>query len=200
MASKRMFSNQVIDTDKFRNLGQSAQALYFHLGMDCDDDGFVSFRKAERLCGFKIEDLRSLNTSGFVEVFESGIVAIVHFHINNWLDKRRTKPTVFQRELAQLTLDSNKVYMLSERLADAKQMLREYRVEENRIEEAGKQKEGATLNWAEKEQNEKQRRRELARIESERRKEIEKELKKMKEKNEKEMGEMRVEYINPEKR
>lgn len=198
MASKRMFSNQIIDTDKFRNLGQSAQALYFHLGMDCDDDGFVSFRKAERLCGFKIEDLRSLHTSGFVEVFESGIVAIVHFHINNWLDRRRTKPTVYQKEFHQLALTEAKSYVLSNRLADAKQMLGENRVEENRVEEAGKQKEGATMKWGEQERIEKEKRREEQRKVSEQLKKIEKELGKMSEEKKIKDEEVRIEYIKNE--
>jgi hypothetical protein len=151
MAGKRMFSNQIIDTDKFRELGQSAQALYFHLGMDADDDGMVSFKKAERLCGFKIDDLRILQAKNFIIVFESGIVAITHFHINNWLDRRRTKPTVFQNELRELRLTEAKSYMLSNGLAYAKQMLGESRVEENRIEKDSTQKntEGASSGLAE---------------------------------------------------
>lgn len=139
MAGKRMFSNQIVDTDKFRNLGQSAQALYFILGMDADDDGFVSFQKANKLYGFQVSDLRTLQQQNFVIVFETGIIAIVHFHINNWLDKRRTKPTVFQRELHDLKLTEAKSYMLSNRLAEAKQTLGENRIEENRIEEESMQ-------------------------------------------------------------
>lgn len=50
MASKRMFSIDVIDTDKFLDMPVSTQALYFHFGMRADDDGFVSSpRKLPRL-------------------------------------------------------------------------------------------------------------------------------------------------------
>ena len=45
VAQKRMFSLSVTDTDKFLDMSASAQALYFHLGMHGDDDGFVLFPK-----------------------------------------------------------------------------------------------------------------------------------------------------------
>jgi len=111
MAKKRMFDNSVIDTDKFRNLGQSAKALYFMLGMDTDEDGFASFQKAKALCGFEIGDLKSLSDMGFVIVFPSGIVVITDFHLNNHLDKRWHKATLFQKELRELKLLPDKRYV-----------------------------------------------------------------------------------------
>jgi len=42
MAKKRMFSNELIDTDKFLEMPLSTQCLYCHLGMKADDDGFVA--------------------------------------------------------------------------------------------------------------------------------------------------------------
>ena len=45
MAKRRMFSLDVTDTDKFLDMPTSSQALYFHLGMHADDDGFVSAPK-----------------------------------------------------------------------------------------------------------------------------------------------------------
>ena len=180
-----MFSNQVIDTDKFRMLGQSAQALYYALGMDADDEGFASFKKAEKLYGFTLGDLKSLHDRGFVEVFQSGVVAIVHWHVNNWLDSRRVKPTIYQKEFRQLHLTGDRVYVLS---TDAKQMLSEYRIEENSLEQASTQKteEERGNNEVEKKseilyKTEKQRRRELYKIELEKRKEREEEEKKEKE-------------------
>ncbi len=41
MADKRMFSLSVVDTDWFLDLPLSTQALYFHLNLRADDDGFV---------------------------------------------------------------------------------------------------------------------------------------------------------------
>ena len=45
MANKRMFSKAIIDSDMFLDMPKSAQALYFHLGMRADDDGFLDNAK-----------------------------------------------------------------------------------------------------------------------------------------------------------
>ena len=45
MAAKRMFSIDVIDTDKFLDMPVSTQALYFHFGMRADDDALYLRRK-----------------------------------------------------------------------------------------------------------------------------------------------------------
>lgn len=42
MAEKRMFTKSIIDSDAFLEMPLSAQALYFHLNMRADDDGFVN--------------------------------------------------------------------------------------------------------------------------------------------------------------
>jgi len=44
----------------------SAQALYFHLGMYADDDGFVSPQKIVRMIGANPDDLKMLMAKGFV--------------------------------------------------------------------------------------------------------------------------------------
>ena len=45
MANRRMFSLDVVDTDKFLDMPATSQNLYLHLGMRADDDGFVSIQK-----------------------------------------------------------------------------------------------------------------------------------------------------------
>ena len=42
MAEKRMFTKKVTDDDNFMSLSSSAQALYLHLSMAADDDGFCN--------------------------------------------------------------------------------------------------------------------------------------------------------------
>ena len=49
LANKRMFSVDVTETDAFLEMPLTAQALYFHLGMRGDDDGFVSNPRS--ICG-----------------------------------------------------------------------------------------------------------------------------------------------------
>ena len=41
MANKRMFAKEIIHCDEFLDMPLGSQALYFHLGMNADDDGFV---------------------------------------------------------------------------------------------------------------------------------------------------------------
>lgn len=42
MAERRMFAKTIIDSDSFLDMPLSAQALYFHLSMRADDDGFIN--------------------------------------------------------------------------------------------------------------------------------------------------------------
>jgi hypothetical protein len=49
MANRRMFSSQIVGADEFLEMPLTSQALYFHLGMAADDDGFVSPRKVLRM-------------------------------------------------------------------------------------------------------------------------------------------------------
>lgn len=84
MASKRMFSLTVADTDLFLDMPSSSQALYFHLGLRADDDGFVaSPKKIAKICGCGDDDLRILVSKRFILPFESGIVVLTHWHLNN---------------------------------------------------------------------------------------------------------------------
>ncbi len=41
MAERRMFAKTIIDSDAFLDMPLSSQALYFHLSMRADDDGFI---------------------------------------------------------------------------------------------------------------------------------------------------------------
>lgn len=113
MAQKRMFSLQVIDTDKFMDMSTSAQALYFHLGMHGDDDGFVSSpRKIARAAGCNDDDIRLLAAKGFIIPFESGVVVITDWRINNTLQNDRYKETIYQDEKALLQTEKSGKYLI----------------------------------------------------------------------------------------
>lgn len=103
MARRRMFSLDVVDTDRFLDMPSSTQALYFHLGMRADDDGFVaSPKRTTAMCGCSADDLNLLAAKGFVRPFESGVLVIVDWKKNNLLRPDRYTPTQFQKEKAQL--------------------------------------------------------------------------------------------------
>ena len=113
MANKRMFSLQVVDTDKFMDMPVSAQALYFHLGMHGDDDGFVSSpRKIARAAGCNDDDMRLLAAKGFIIPFETGVIVITDWKVNNTLKNDRYQETIYQAEKATLSTEKSGRYIL----------------------------------------------------------------------------------------
>lgn len=107
MANRRMFSLDVVDTDIFLDLPISSQALYFHLGMRADDDGFVSSpKKVTVMIGANQDDLKLLIAKGFVIALESGVVVIRHWKQNNYIQNDRRKDTIYQSQLAALTVNN----------------------------------------------------------------------------------------------
>lgn len=111
MAQRRMFSMQIVDTDAFMDMPLSAQALYFHLGMRADDDGFVSnARRIQRLVGAADDDLKLLAAKRFILTFESGIVVIKHWRMLNTIRGDRYKPTLYEDEKATLYLKPDGAY------------------------------------------------------------------------------------------
>ena len=113
MANKRMFSVDVTETDSFLDMPLTAQALYFHLGMRGDDDGFVSNpRSVMRVAGCNEADLKTLEESGYIITFRSGVIVISDWKVNNNLRNDRYKPTTFQDERSKLSETANKRYIL----------------------------------------------------------------------------------------
>lgn len=107
MGSHRMFTNAVTDSDLFLEMPLSAQALYFHLGLHADDDGFVSSpKRIARSIGCNEDDIKLLIAKGFVICFDSGIIVITHWNLHNSIRKDRKKDTLFKAEKALLLLDN----------------------------------------------------------------------------------------------
>jgi hypothetical protein len=105
MANKRMFSMDVIDTDKFLEMPATSQNLYFHLGMRADDDGFISNpKKITKLVNCGNDDLNVLISRGFVITFEDGIIVIRHWKQNNYLRGDRYKETIYQNQKKMLVV------------------------------------------------------------------------------------------------
>ncbi len=109
MASRRMFSKDVVCSDRFLDMPASAQALYFQYGLEADDDGFVSApKKILRLTNASDDDLKILVAKGFLIPFDSGVVVIRDWKINNYLRRDRYTPTRFKEEFEQLdTIDDS---------------------------------------------------------------------------------------------
>ncbi|MBQ6483093.1 MAG: hypothetical protein IJI45_18460 [Anaerolineaceae bacterium] len=125
MAERRMITKKVTDDDHFMALSSSAQALYLHLSMSADDDGFCN---QVTLCMFKahasVQDLESLLKMRYIYQFDNGVIVIKHWRMANALRKDRYTPTAFQAELSQLQIKENGAYtMVAERLPDGCQMV-----------------------------------------------------------------------------
>ncbi|WP_260290663.1 hypothetical protein [Pediococcus pentosaceus] len=119
MAQRRMFSKKITDTDIFLDMPLSSQALYFHLNMHADDDGFVSNAKTvKRMIGSSDDDLKLLLTKNFIFAFESGVVVIKDWKIHNYIRKDTYNTTIYSDEKDQLAQDENGSYTLSPRAVD----------------------------------------------------------------------------------
>ena len=111
MAERRMFAKTIIDSDMFLDMPLSTQALYFHLSMRADDDGFINNpRKIQRMIGASDDDLKVLVMKRFILPFDSGVVVIKHWKIHNYIRNDRYKETVYQDEKSQLLLKENGAY------------------------------------------------------------------------------------------
>lgn len=112
MAQRRMFSPKVTSTDAFLDMPVTARELYFQLGMNADDDGFITPKGVMRMTGAKVDDLRVLISKNFVIPFESGVIVISAWKVNNLVRKDWYQETIYKDEKAKLLTDPNGKYQL----------------------------------------------------------------------------------------
>jgi hypothetical protein len=111
MSSKRMFNTQIVDSDAFLSMPLSSQALYFHLGMSADDDGFLNNPvQIARAINASQDDMNLLLLKKFILRFDTGVMVIKHWKINNYIRSDRYKPTLYQDELRQLEVKQDGGY------------------------------------------------------------------------------------------
>lgn len=132
MAQKRMFDKTITNSDEFIEMPDSSQNLYFHLSMNADDDGFVNnWKNIMRMTGHKEDDLKVLIAKQFIIPFDSGVIVIKHWRINNYLRSDRYNETKFKKEKQKLYVDENMVYQLD---TDGIHNIDKNRIEENSID------------------------------------------------------------------
>lgn len=111
MAERRMFAKTIIDSDAFLEMPLSTQALYFHLSMRADDDGFLnSAQKIMRMIGAAKNDFDVLVAKRFIIQFPDGICVIKHWRIHNYLRKDRYVETVYTEHKNALSIKDNGAY------------------------------------------------------------------------------------------
>lgn len=111
MAQRRMLSKQITETDAFLDLPLSSQALYLHLIMNADDDGFLgNARTVLRMVGGSNDDFKLLAAKQFIIVFNDGITVIKDWRIHNYIQKDRYRSTMYSEHKKELSVDKNQSY------------------------------------------------------------------------------------------
>lgn len=121
MANRRMISRTMARSDSFLELPLSAQALYFHLNLEADDDGVLNnARMIQRLIGASESDLDLLISEGLVLFVEPEKVYVLrHWKVNNQIRTDRYQETVYRSVKERLLTQENGEYSLSEPGADS---------------------------------------------------------------------------------
>lgn len=113
MAERRMFTKKITDADEFISLPSSTQALYLHLTMSADDDGFNNqIQMAMFKAHASVDDLKILLAKRFIIQFSNGVIVIKHWRMANALRKDRYTATAYQEELKMLKIKDNGSYSL----------------------------------------------------------------------------------------
>lgn len=102
MGNRRMISKTVTQTHRFLRLPLEAQALYFHLIQNCDDDGVVEAFPIIRMIGASEDNLGLLVVKRFVKPLnEEMVYFVVDFHEQNTVRKDRYTPSIYKDLLEQ---------------------------------------------------------------------------------------------------
>ena len=140
MAQRRMFSKKVTDTDAFLDMPLSTQALYFHLNMHADDDGFIDNTKTiQRMIGSSDDDRKLLVAKQFLLPFENGVVVIKDWRVHNYIRKDTYNQTMYPNELEQLNINDSGQYErqdllpYTERPRDVDETLTQVRLGKDRL-------------------------------------------------------------------
>lgn len=143
MAQKRMFDKSITNNDNFIELPATSQNLYFHLSMNADDDGFVdNWKSIMRMVGSKSDDMKILIAKSYIIPFDSGVIVIKHWRINNYLRNDRHTDTKYIEEKNSLSLGNNEEYVLTKDngIPVVDQLSTQNRIDKNRTEKNKKEK------------------------------------------------------------
>lgn len=126
MAQRRMFSKSISNSSQFLMMPNSSQNLYFHLGMNADDDGFCEHFTIMRMTESKPDDLKILQAKGFVNVFDDRVLVITDWKENNYLRSDRYTPSkyleVYKDEIKRLSSGIPEVAIGKDRLGKVREV------------------------------------------------------------------------------
>ena len=124
MAERRMFSKSVVESARFLKMPPSSQNLYFHLGMNADDDGIVEAYPVINMIKAQEDDLRVLFSKGFVKILNPDLVT----YIADWREQNRIRPdrkkdSIYQDLLLQIEPD---IQLLEKKEKDLQLLIQKY--------------------------------------------------------------------------
>lgn len=103
MAERRMFSKRLTNSARFIKMPSSTQNLYFHLGINADDDGIVEAYSIMNQINATEDDLRLLVAKNFVIILNDDLVSyIVDWRENNKLRADRKVDSIYKDLLLKL--------------------------------------------------------------------------------------------------
>ena len=107
MAYRRMFSKRIVESTRFLRMPATSQNLYFHLGMNADDDGVVEAYPVMCVTGACDDDLKVLASKKFVTVLNQDLVT----YINDWKEHNqvradRKKDSIYKMLLLEVVPDA----------------------------------------------------------------------------------------------
>lgn len=103
MAERRMFSRSIVESARFLKMPATSQLLYFHLGMNADDDGIVEAYSVLNLTRANQDDLAVLASKGFISILNEDLVSyIIDWRTQNYLRADRKKDSIYKNLLLQM--------------------------------------------------------------------------------------------------
>lgn len=108
MAERRMFSKRIVHTSKFLQMPKSSQCLYFHLGLQADDDGVVDAYPVMNMIKANEDDLRVLVGKGYLVILnEYQVVFITDWQEHNRIRADRKQDSIYKDLLLKVIPDIN---------------------------------------------------------------------------------------------
>jgi len=106
MANRRMFSKAITSSAKFLKMPPSTQTLYFHLGLNADDDGVVEGFNIMRMIGSTEDELKILVAKGYIIILNEDLVSyITDWKEHNLIRADRKVDSIYKELLLQVVND-----------------------------------------------------------------------------------------------
>lgn len=123
MANRRMFSKKVVHSSNFLMMPLSTQALYFHLGMSADDDGYVEHFPIMRMIDAKPDELKILQAKGLVYLFDDKVLIIRDWTENNYIQADRYQASKYLTIFSVSKMDTKSIQAVSEAETECVQLV-----------------------------------------------------------------------------